>query len=152
MNALALLARLLLGGVFVAAAIPKIADPPSFAHMISNYGILPPGLVNAAALLLPWIEMVSGIALIAGVFRRTAAKLIGTLLLVFVLGIGINLARNHAVQCGCFDVHAAEKSHDQLIREMRWAVIRDTALLAVVGFLLARGSEGRQRPQGGPEI
>ena len=132
-------ARLLLGAIFVVAAVPKIADPPSFAHMVSNYTIIPPGFVNSAALLLPWIEMLAGIALVVGIFRQTAAKLVGILLVVFVLGIGINLARDHAVQCGCFDVHAAEKSHHQLIREMRWVLIRDTALLAVVGFLLARG-------------
>jgi hypothetical protein len=139
-----LVARLLLGAVFIVAAVPKIADPPSFAHMIANYRILPLPLVNPLALFLPWVEILSGIALVLGIFRKTAATFVGALLLVFIAAIGVNLARDRAVQCGCFDVHAAEKSHDELIREMRWVLIRDAGLLTVVAFLLMR--DGKPLP------
>jgi len=135
--------RLLLGTVFVVAAGPKIADPPSFAHMIANYRLLPGGLVNAAALVLPWVELLCGILLLAGIFWRTAAKLAAVMLVVFVLAIGTNLARGRAVQCGCFDVHAAEKSHAELIGEMRWVLARDAALLLVVVLLLRQPPRGR---------
>lgn len=134
-----LLGRIALGAVFVVAAGPKIADPPGFAHMVSNYLLVPAPAVNFLALFLPWIEMLAGIALVTGVFWRTAAKLSAALLVVFLFAIGINLARDHAVQCGCFDVHAAEKSHAQLIGEMRWVVARDLGLLAVaVGLSLSK--------------
>lgn len=141
-----LLARIALGVVFIVAAGPKIADPPGFAHMISNYLLVPAPAVNLLALFLPWIEMLAGIALVTGLFGRTGAKLSAALLVVFLLAIGINLARDHAVQCGCFDVHAAEKSHSQLIEEMRWVVARDLGLLAVaVGLSLSKES---RRPAG----
>jgi len=39
-----------LGLFFVVAALPKLADPPSFAHMIYNYRLAPGSLVNLAAL------------------------------------------------------------------------------------------------------
>ena len=139
------LGRIVLGGVFIVAAGPKIADPPGFAHMIANYRLFPPSLVHAAALVLPWIEMLAGIALISGVFWRTAAKFAGALLVVFLFAIGINLARDRAVQCGCFDVHAAPKSHAELIGEMRGVLARDGALLAVVAFVLAAGASRRRR-------
>jgi uncharacterized membrane protein YphA (DoxX/SURF4 family) len=129
--------QIALGAIFIAAAIPKIADPPAFAHMIHNYRILPDWAVNAAALWLPWIEILSGAALVLGIVRRAAAALVGLLLLVFVGGISINLARGNPVQCGCFDVHAAEKSRDERLGEMRWVIARDAALLLLVGQLFA---------------
>jgi uncharacterized membrane protein YphA (DoxX/SURF4 family) len=134
-----LLGRIALGAVFIVAAAPKIADPPGFAHMVSNYLLVPAPAVNFLALFLPWIEMLAGIALVTGLFGRTGARVSAALLVVFLLAIGINLARDHAVQCGCFDVHAAEKSHAQLIGEMRWVVARDLGLLAVAaGFSLSK--------------
>jgi protein SCO1/2 len=136
--------RLLLGAVFIVAAGPKIADPPGFAHMIANYRLFPAALVHAAALVLPWIEILCGLFLVAGLFWKTAAKLVGAMLVVFILAIGTNLARDRAVQCGCFDVHAAEKSHAELIAEMRWVLARDAALLLVVVLLLGEGR--RRRP------
>ena len=56
------------------AALPKIGDPPGFAHMIYNYKILPGPLVNPAALVMPWAELLMGVALVCGIWRRTAAS------------------------------------------------------------------------------
>ena len=128
--------QLALGAVFVAAAVPKIADPPSFAHMIYNYRLLPGVAVNPLALVLPWVELLAGLCLILGLYRRTAAGLAGLLLVVFVLAIGTNLARDNPVQCGCFDVHAAGKPKGELLSEMRGVLLRDTGLLLLVGQLL----------------
>ncbi|HET7453563.1 MAG TPA: MauE/DoxX family redox-associated membrane protein [Thermoanaerobaculia bacterium] len=136
--------RLLLGAVFAVAAIPKIADPPAVAHMIANYRLLPAALVHPAALVLPWIEITCGVLLVTGLFRKTAAKLVAAMLVVFVIAIGVNLARDRAVQCGCFDVHAAAKTHAELIGEMRWVLVRDAALLAVAAFVLAGGRRPRR--------
>ena len=41
--------QIALGAIFVAAALPKIVDPPSFAHMIYNYKIMPWSLINPMA-------------------------------------------------------------------------------------------------------
>ena len=133
-----------LGLVFIVAAVPKIIDPPSFAHMIYNYRLLPGPAVNAFALVMPWIEILTGAALVLGVVVRTAAKVAGLLLLAFIVAIGVNLARNNAVQCGCFDVHAAEKTHEELLGEMRGVVFRDAALGLLVAQILA--SAGRAEP------
>ena len=132
----ALAARLVPGIVFIVAAAPKIADPPAFAHMIANYRLLPAALVHPAALVLPWVELWSGIALVTGFFAKTAGKLVAALLVVFLAAIGINLARGRAVQCGCFDVHAAEKTREENLAQMRGVLFRDGLLLAAaVAFL-----------------
>lgn len=121
-----------LGLIFIAAAIPKIVDPPSFAHMIFNYRIVPGMLVNGSALFLPWVELLSGLALVLGIWRRTASWITGLLLLAFLFGIGLNLARHHAIICGCFDVHAANLTPAQKFEAMRLDVLRDLGMLLLV--------------------
>jgi len=131
--------QIALGAIFVVAALPKVVDPPSFAHMIYNYRLVPGAAVNALALVMPWVEILVGLALILGVWPREAAALAGLLLLVFIAAIGFNLVRGHAVDCGCFDVHSAGKSREELLSEMRWVLIRDGAMLLLVAqVLLAR--------------
>jgi hypothetical protein len=128
--------QIALGAIFVVAALPKVVDPPSFAHMIYNYRLVPGAAVNALALVMPWVEILAGLALILGVWPREAAALAGLLLLVFIAAIGFNLVRGHAVDCGCFDVHSAGKSRDELLGEMRWVLIRDAAMLLLVAQAL----------------
>ena len=134
-----------LGAIFIVAALPKIADPPAFAHMIYNYRMLPGELVNLLALFMPWVELFAGLALLSGVWRSAAAGLLGLLLLVFISAIGFNLLRGHAVDCGCFDVRSAGKSEAELLREMRWVLVRDLGMLLLVGqsLVASRGGGGR---------
>jgi len=124
--------QLALGALFVIAAIPKIADPPSFAHMIYNYRIVPASLVNLMALTMPWVELLAGLALIIGVWKRAALGLIGAMLVVFIVAIGINLARGNAIDCGCFNVADAGKSYEQRIRDMWLDILRDIGMLLMV--------------------
>jgi len=88
--------QLALGAIFIIAALPKIADPPSFAHMIYNYRILPAGLINISSLVMPWVELLCGIALVLGVWRRPALAIVTILLVLFVAAISFNLARGNA--------------------------------------------------------
>lgn len=124
--------QLALGAIFIVAAIPKIADPPSFAHMIYNYRIVPGPLVNVMALLMPWIEILAGLALVLGVWKRGARALIGLLLVVFIVAILINLARGNAIDCGCFNVSEAGKTFEQRLASMWWDILRDLGMLAMV--------------------
>lgn len=140
--------QIALGAIFVAAAIPKIADPPAFAHMIYNYRMLPGAAVNALALLLPWVELLAGLALILGVWRREAAIAAGILLLVFIAAIAFNLFRGHAVDCGCFDVKAAGKTPKELLTDMRWVLLRDVGMLLLVGQVLYATRLSRRAPLG----
>ncbi len=133
-----------LGAIFAVAALPKIGDPPSFAHMIYNYRIVPAFAVNALALLMPWVELLAGLALILGVWRRESAAVVGLMILVFIAAIGFNLARGHAVDCGCFDVHSAGKTREELLTEMRWVVVRDLGILLMVAQVLAATRRGER--------
>ena len=124
--------QIALGAIFVVAALPKIADPPSFAHMIYNYRILPGSLINISALVMPWVELVVGLALILGVWVRPARWLVALMLVTFMLAIAINLGRDNAIDCGCFDTSAANKTHDERIRDMWIVLVRDAGMLLMV--------------------
>src|SRR5436305_11076043 len=87
--------QLALGVIFVAAALPKLVDPPSFAHMIYNYRIVPGALIHLSALILPWLELLCGLALVLGIWTRPARDLIALLLIVFIIAISINLFRGN---------------------------------------------------------
>lgn len=133
--------QIALGLFFIVAALPKIADPPGFAHMVYNYKMLPGPLVNAMALVLPWAELLMGLALVAGIWRKTAAALVGALLVVFIAAISVNLLRGNAIDCGCFDVTAANLTREERFRDMWMVILRDVGML----FLVAQGLLGARR-------
>jgi uncharacterized membrane protein YphA (DoxX/SURF4 family) len=125
-----------LGLFFVVAALPKLVDPPSFAHMVYNYRLVPGALVNLMALAMPWLEVLLGLALILGIWTRTSAGLVGALLLVFILAISVNLARGNAIDCGCFDLLEASKTVDERLFDMRLVILRDVGMLLMVAQIL----------------
>lgn len=129
-------AQIALGVLFVAAALPKIVDPPAFAHMIWNYKLVPAALTNAVGLVLPWFELLVGLALVLGVMRRTATLAIAGLLLAFVAAISINLARGNAIDCGCFDVASAGRSAAERLVDMKVVVVRDLGMLLLAAQVL----------------
>ncbi len=136
--------QIALGAVFVAAALPKIADPPGFAKAIWNYQLFPAWSVQPSALLLPWLELLCGLALCLGLWTRAAAAWVGALLLAFTVALSINLARNHPVDCGCFTTQAAARTVDERVADMRWAILRDIGLLLLAAHALAAGGRRNQ--------
>ena len=129
--------QFVLAAVFVVAGFGKIADPPGFAHEIHNYALVPGVAINAMALVLPWIEIVCGLALFIGIARRSAARILGVLLVVFILALSINLIRGRPVDCGCFGTSKVEKTQAQRLTDMKWAIGRDVLFLLLVGQVLA---------------
>ena len=111
--------------------------------MIYNYRLLPGPLVNPAALAMPWAELLVGLALVCGIWRRTAASLVGALLLLFIVAITVNLLRGNAIDCGCFDVTAAGLTYDERIRDMWMVIWRDLGML----LLVAQGLLGADRAE-----
>ena len=80
-----LLARLLIGGILIYACIEKIVNPGEFARAIDNYHIIPFGLENSMAIILPWLELTIGICLILGVFLDGASFLVILMMMIFIV-------------------------------------------------------------------
>ncbi|MAV71203.1 MAG: hypothetical protein CMG04_10955 [Candidatus Marinimicrobia bacterium] len=98
---LLLLARILLGVMWVLAGVEKIADPSQFSRDISNYHLLPFGIENTVAIILPWLELFIGLSLIFGLYISSASLISGVLMLVFVIFIAQAMVRGFNIECGC---------------------------------------------------
>lgn len=96
------LLRLLVGGAFVFAGALKIVDPAKFALDVGNYRLVPHEFINVIAILLPWIEVVAGAFVLAGIWLRDAALVITAMTVMFMLVILSALARGLNIECGCF--------------------------------------------------
>jgi len=128
-----------LGLVFLIAALGKIADPPGFAKSIWLYQLVPAWSLHPAALVLPWLELVCGLALCLGFWVRAAAGWIAALLLVFIAALSLNLARHNPVDCGCFGKDAVAKTEQERLADMKWTILRDVGLLLLAVQILASG-------------
>lgn len=81
-----LLARLVLGGLFIYMALPKIGNPSDFLKLIRLYHMVPespPYFLNGITIVLPWLEMICGLGLILGVLVRGASGSMAIMLAVF---------------------------------------------------------------------
>lgn len=122
---LTMASRLIVGGIFIYAAIYKIADPLAFANAIWNYHLAPGSLINLSALVLPWVEMLVGLGLILGLFYRGSALLVNGMTVMFMIALAFAVARGLDIDCGCF------KSGEAGTGSAKDALIRDVGLLAL---------------------
>ena len=128
-----LLARLLVAGVFVIAALPKIQDPVTFASSVVAYRVVGPELSGWVALLLPWLELMIGLGLLLPLLRRISGALISMLLLAFI-GLHCSAwARGLDIDCGCFGAESGEASS-----HYRWLILRNAGLLLAAALVLKR--------------
>lgn len=136
-----LLCRVAFGALFVFAGAQKMVDANAFAQAIFNYQILPARLVQGAALVLPAVEVVCGLALCANALARGAAVVLNALMAVFLAALGLAMARGLNVDCGCFGATGQTVTSETLIRD---GVILAVGLIALWGaFAEKRG----QRPE-----
>lgn len=96
------LARLMCGGVLVWAGLPKIVSPHLFLEEIYAYELVGPLTGLSIAIVLPWMELVVGVAVILGAFGRSALLLLEMLMIVFIAAQASVLYRGMEVGCACF--------------------------------------------------
>ena len=109
-----LLARLVLGSLFIWMGGVKAADPVAFLKLIREYQMIPeslPWLLNLLAAVLPWAEILGGLLLVAGVALRGTALMFLLMLVGFtgvVLARAIGIYHNSDIafcaikfDCGC---------------------------------------------------
>ena len=138
MDATLLLARLLLVAVFAVAGVAKLADREGSRRAVADFGV-PAALAAPLGILLPLAELAVAVALIPTSTAFWGAVGALALLLLFVAGIGANLARGRRPDCHCFgQIHSSPAG---------WATLaRNGAFAAVAAFLVWRGLEGEAGP------
>lgn len=127
---------LLFGGFFVYSGAVKAMDPGIFVMDVRSFDLLPDPYAAWLAMGLPWLEILAGLAVISGVWRKGGLLTLNGALLVFLIAISIAWYRGIDIQCGCFGSHDKESSHVSLL-------LRDVALLAFGCFLQWKAARGR---------
>ena len=133
LRTIALLLRVVLGGIFLYAAWTKLKDPWAlFAMAIDSYQVLPMWAVERVARTLPWVELLIGALLIAGRWLRTATSATSLLLLVF-FGLMVRAyVKGMEIDCGCFGPGEAI-SWKTLLRD--GSMLAGSLLLTAVTFV-----------------
>jgi putative oxidoreductase len=127
--------RVVLGALFVWAAATKLPDMAAFAQDVANYRVVPAAFVPFLASAVVGIELLAGIALVAGVMERPAAAVLVLLLAGFTALLAQALLRGIDLRCGCF-------GGDE--RASWWTVVRDLIMLAAAAAV-ARGPPPERR-------
>src|SRR4051812_34394082 len=101
MDAALLLARLTLVAVFLVASVAKLADREGSRQAMLDFGVPAPP-ARAVGTLLPIAELAVAVALIFPSTAWVGALAAAVLLLMFVEGIGVSIARGERPRCHCF--------------------------------------------------
>ncbi len=123
-------AQIVLGALFLVAALAKIVDVASLAREVHNFRIVPFWSEHLVAMTLPWVELVAGLALVLGIRPRAGAWVAGVLLAGFTVGVALAMARGLNFHCGCFGTADATR--------IGWSKLGENLgmlALAVVGSL-----------------
>jgi putative oxidoreductase len=121
--------RIVLGALFIWAAVTKLPDMAAFAQDVANYRVVPAALVPFVAAAVVGVELLAGISLVAGVMERAAAAVIAWLLVTFTVFLCQALLRGIDLRCGCFGGDEPASW---------WTVARDLVMLAAA-VAIARG-------------
>ena len=132
---LVLIARLILGAVFLMSSVTKLAAPREFVANAQKYRILPHPLTTAYALALLPLELGAAILLFLGVYTTLASLAVMVMLLTFMAAVGMVMRRGEHLNCSCFGLLYRER--------VGWPTqLRDGVLLlmALLIFLADDGS------------
>ncbi len=138
MTLLLMLARFVLAAVFLVAGLAKLADLTGSRQAMHGFGVTGK-LGDAFGVLLPLAELAIAIALIVPLTAWWGAVGALTLLLIFVAGIGYNLAQGRTPDCHCFgQLHSAPAGWSTLIRNL--------VLAGVAGLVVGLGRRNVPEP------
>jgi uncharacterized membrane protein YphA (DoxX/SURF4 family) len=126
--------RIIVAFIFILAGIEKISNPSAFSDSIQNYKLLHLILINILAITLPWIELIGGILLLLGILVKENSYIISVMLVVFIIAIGISLARGLNIDCGCFGT--------SLGTQIGLLKVGENIILLLMSFLLIKFGSG----------
>jgi len=103
-----IITRFLLGGVFIVSGLQKIRFNYDFLLNVYLYQILGPRGGLVVAILLPWLELTTGIALTFGMYLRGAFSMAAAMACIFIVAQSNVLIYGISINCGCFGGNQSE--------------------------------------------
>jgi uncharacterized membrane protein YphA (DoxX/SURF4 family) len=127
--------------MFIYASLDKIADPAGFARIVYQWQTVGPIPSNLVAVTLPWVELVTGLLLVVGIWKREAAAVVAGMLVVFIVAAVGVLARGIDVDnCGCTSVAAVTDAPawpPAWMRGVGWYLITRNIVLLAAALVVA---------------
>jgi uncharacterized membrane protein YphA (DoxX/SURF4 family) len=136
MHWIGVLARLVVGGVWIAAGVLKLPDPTENVRAVRAYQLLPESVVPLVGHALPIVEVLVGACLVLGLLTRANAIVSAALLVAFIVGISSAWARGLSIECGCFGGGGGPAENAEA--KYPWELARDLGLLLLSGWLVYR--------------
>lgn len=130
-----LVARLVVGGVWIWAGLLKVGDPAASVAAVRAYQVLPYDVAETVGHLLPMFEVVLGACLALGLLTRVSGVLSAALLTAFIGGIVSVWARGIEIDCGCFGGGGPDPD---AFSKYPWEIARDAGLWLASAFLAWR--------------
>ncbi|MFC6707712.1 MauE/DoxX family redox-associated membrane protein [Flexivirga alba] len=125
-------ARLILGVTYLVAGILKARELEATRMDTRAFRILSYDLANIWGTFMPFLEIILGLLLIAGLMTRMTAVLGGLLMIAFIIGISSVWARGIVIQCGCFGSNGKLPT----TAAYKWDILRDVGLLLCAAWLV----------------
>lgn len=143
-EALLLVVRVVVGGMFLVALVGKLRDPASFRSAVRGFRVVPRALERPTAHVVLGAEAAVVLLLLVRASAPIGLALAAVLLTAFAVGMARVVARGDRVPCGCFGRSAAPIGRAHIGRNALLATV--SAAGAVVG--LASSAE----PLDGPTV
>lgn len=121
------LGLILLASAFIIAGWAKIDHPYEFFEQVLQYELIDPSLSLCVAVVLPYLEIACGAALILRVFLGGALLCTIALTVMFVVAQLIVIVREMSVTCACFGATS---------ETVGWLTVTRTSALAALGAWL----------------
>jgi len=133
--------RSLIAIILVWAALSKLGDPVSTYTTLLEYRLPAPGiLLKLVAVVLPWLELLCALMLLANFHRRLATLSVSVLFSVFLIMVGQAEVRGLNISCGCFDLTVfginESSPSGRFIESLGFAFVRNLILLGAALYLL----------------
>lgn len=126
--------------VFAWSGLHKIIDPASFSLSVFRFHVLPYIVVNSVALWIAGLELACVVGLLIARVRAAVLFTLMGLLIVFSLGIAINLMRGSHMACGCF-------STSTMAHPISWlSLLKNAGLMALALYVLSRKDPKPENP------
>jgi putative oxidoreductase len=137
--------RWFLGLILLWAAVSKLANPEAFLGSILAYELpLPRGVLQLVAVVLPWMELLCGLMLLANMWTSSALAWVTALMAVFVIATGQAWVRGLSISCGCFNLGIFGIDQDSspglvgFLESVGFAFFRNMIFTGIALFLMCR--------------
>ena len=123
--------QVICGGTLIIASLGKLQQPYDFLITVYNYNILGPPTGRYFAMVLPYVELTTGAALVGGVCLSGATIIFAGLNIIFLSANLSVVVRGMVVECDCFGAGNEQVTSITLLRNA-------LLLLAVLIIVLLR--------------